>query len=284
MSNIWIILVVLYGVFKGLREGVKKKAMEKNSMGEVLFFYTLLGFIISIPFAGNPFDIPLRYYFYTAFKSFVIFLCWILSFGAVKKMPVGYYGILDMARVLFSTLLGVLVLNEALSAPQIVGMALVASGLLLVNLRRSAAGERVGAVYIIMALVSCMLNSVSALLDKLLLTTGEISSGQLQFWFMFFMAVMYFAYMSLRGNMPRLKNVRGNFWIVLLSVLLIAGDRALFIANEMPQSKLTVMTVIKQCAVIVTIIEGKLMFNESRFFYKLFCAFVIIGGIVISIL
>ena len=36
----WIGLVCLYGVLKGVRDIIKKKAMEKNSAMEVLFFYT----------------------------------------------------------------------------------------------------------------------------------------------------------------------------------------------------------------------------------------------------
>ena len=34
---LWIFLVLLYGILKGVREIVKKKALEKNSTIEVLF-------------------------------------------------------------------------------------------------------------------------------------------------------------------------------------------------------------------------------------------------------
>ena len=40
----WMLLVLLYGVLKGAREILKKKALEKNTVMEVLFFYTLFGF------------------------------------------------------------------------------------------------------------------------------------------------------------------------------------------------------------------------------------------------
>ena len=33
----WMLLVLLYGVLKGVREIVKKKALERNSTLEVLF-------------------------------------------------------------------------------------------------------------------------------------------------------------------------------------------------------------------------------------------------------
>ena len=41
---IWMSLVLLYGLLKGARELAKKKAMESNSVMEVLFLYTLLSF------------------------------------------------------------------------------------------------------------------------------------------------------------------------------------------------------------------------------------------------
>lgn len=46
---VWILLVLLYGLLKGSREISKKKAMDKNSVMEVLFTYTLISFILVIP-------------------------------------------------------------------------------------------------------------------------------------------------------------------------------------------------------------------------------------------
>ena len=284
ISNIWIFLVVIYGVCKGLREGVKKKSLEHSSKESVLFFYTFIGFLMSVPFAGNPFDMPASYYFWVLIKSFVIFLAWIMSFSAIKKMPIGYYGILDMARVLFSTLLGITILGEVLNITQYFGLVLVLSGLLLINFRKVGKDEDVKARYIIISLFSCLLNSISGLMDKMLMSTGLITEGQLQFWFMLFMAAMYLVYMYSKGTPPRFSEVKNNYWIVILSALLIIGDRSLFIANAMPQSKLTVMTVIKQCAVLVTIIEGRIMFKESRFYYKLLCAGIMLVGILLYII
>ena len=42
----WMLLVLLYGVLKGVREVVKKKALTKNTVMEVLFFYTLRNILL----------------------------------------------------------------------------------------------------------------------------------------------------------------------------------------------------------------------------------------------
>ena len=70
----WIWLVLLYGVLKGVREIVKKKALEENSTIEVLFMYTFLSFVMVLPSAGVSMGVEPRFYFYIAMKSFVIFL------------------------------------------------------------------------------------------------------------------------------------------------------------------------------------------------------------------
>ena len=131
----WMALVLLYGILKGVREIVKKKALEKNSTIEVLFMYTLLSFLIVLPDAKNAMGLEPRFYFYISLKSFVIFLAWMFSFRAIKKMPISLYGVLDLSRVLFATLLGVIVMQEILGPFQFLGLFLVSAGLLLLKYR-----------------------------------------------------------------------------------------------------------------------------------------------------
>ena len=103
----WIFLVLFYGILKGVREIVKKKALQKSTVMEVLFFYTFLAFLFVLPQAKDAGGLEPKYYFYIGLKSFVIFLAWICSFKAISKMPISLYGVLDLSRVLFATLLGV---------------------------------------------------------------------------------------------------------------------------------------------------------------------------------
>ena len=286
---LWIPLVLLYGVLKGIREIVKKKALEKNSTIEVLFMYTLLSFIIVLPSAKAAMGMEPRFYFYVAIKSFVIFLAWMFSFKAIKRMPISLYGVLDLSRVLFATLFGVIVLHEVLNLYQTIGLCLVSAGLLLLKYRPRSMREAVtpgeqsvGAKYVIMAFVSCMFNAVSGLLDKLLMK--EINSSQLQFWYMFFLVLMYLLFIVFTRTPVRMRSVVRNKWVWLLSVLFVIADRALFIANGMPGSRITVMTLLKQAGCIVTILAGRYLFREKNTTHKMVCAMIIVAGIVIAVL
>lgn len=285
----WIWLVLLYGVLKGVREIVKKKALQQNSTIEVLFMYTFLSFAMVLPTAKQAMGVEQRLYFYIAMKSFVIFLAWMCSFRAIKRMPISLYGVLDLSRVLFATLLGVIVLQEALGFPQIIGLLLVSVGLLFLkykpkSLREAGkvAGETVEAKFVVMAFLSCLLNALSGLLDKLLMR--DITSSQLQFWYLLFLTLFYLAFILISRTPVNWKRAVCNKWVWLLSLLIVIADRALFVANGMEGSKVTVMTLLKQAGCVVTILAGRFLFREKNTGHKLVCAAIIIAGIVIGVM
>lgn len=285
----WMWLVLLYGVFKGLREIVKKKALEKNSTIEVLFLYTLIAFCMVLPDAKNAMGMEPKFYFYVAVKSFLIFLAWMFSFKAIKRMPISLYGVLDLSRVLFATTLGVFVLQEVLGVYQVIGLLLVSAGLLMLKYRpglfsgkKAEEAEKIEAKYVVMAFASCLLNALSGLMDKLLMK--EMNSSQLQFWYMLFLVLMYLAFILLTRTPVNLRSLLKNYWIWILSLLFVIADRALFIANGMEGSRVTVMTLIKQSGCIVTILAGRFIFHEKNTGYKFVCAAVIIAGIVLGVM
>ncbi len=307
----WIYLVLLYGILKGVRDVVKKKALKKSTVMEVLFIYTFLGFLFVAPDYKNAMGMEGKYYLWVVLKSFVIFLAWICSFMAIDKMPISLYGLLDLSRVLFATFLGTFVLGERPGKMQLLGLLLVSSGLLLLKYRPpflkrlfdkdgetslrndqgkaqkdrgkelKDGGDSVRSVYVLLAFASCMLNAVSGLLDKILMK--DINDSQLQFWYMLFLMAFYGIYLLVTRT-PLRASAWKNGWIWLLSIFFIIADRALFMANGMEESKITVMTLIKQSGCIVTILAGKYIFGEKNISYKLFCAAVIIAGIVIAVI
>ena len=283
----WMIYTLFYGVVKGGREIVKKKALEKSTVFEVLFFYTLFGFIFLLPTLPFVLGMTPLQYLLTAVKAFVIFIAWICGFKAIEKIPVSVFGILDLSRVIFATLLGVFVLHETLKGTQIAGLVVVAGGLLLLKFGTKKQPEETSALYVFMALFSCLLNAVSGLMDKILTNMDlpiYMTPSQLQFWYMFFLTCFYAAYFLLSRTKADVKGAVKNYWIWILSVLFILADRALFIANQSPDSKVTVMTLIKQSGCIVTILGGRLVFKEKNIVHKLICAAVIVAGIVIGVL
>lgn len=293
MEYLWVGLILLYGVIKGIREVLKKKAMETNSIMEVLFFYTLIAFIMIIPFSQDVFSVSYKYHIALLFKAGVIFASWLCALNSIKRLPLSIYSVLDMGRILFSILLGVIFLGESLGGFQIVGMVLVVCGITLVNLKsKQSSEERASKRIILLVLASGILNAISSLSDKWLLSTSPdrwifgaetITSSQLQFWYMLYLTLLYGLYIIVKKEKIDVKKCIKCPWIWILSLLFVVADRALFIANSDPNSTVVVMTLVKQSSVLVTIALGKLVYKEKHIFYRVCCSLLIILGIMISL-
>ena len=280
----WVLLTAFYGLAKGARDGIKKKALEKGTVFEVLFFHTAMGLILTIPFSHNILGIPPLYHLWVFIKSFAVFLAWILALFSIKKMPVSFYGVMDSSRMIFSTILAIMFLGESMTLPKGLGLLLVLSGIIIVNVNAQDETNRIKLKYIIFSLSACLLNAVSGVLDKYLLTTGNIDSSQLQFWYMLYMTVLYGGYILVSRTPVRLSTLKTNYWIIIMSVLFIVADRALFIANADPNSEVMVMTLIKQSSVVVTVLTGKIFFYEKHILKRLLCAGIVLVGIAVATL
>ena len=283
MESLWIIFIFIYAFLKGTREGMKKSAMKKSSADEILFFYTLIGLILVLPFSKTAFELEPLYIFFAFIKSAVVCTAWLFSFAALKNMTVSLYGIMDLSRMVFSTLMGVFLLGEEMTVPKAVGMALVVAGLIMVNLKKTASAKPLTFAVLCAALGNCFFNAVSGTMDKVLMK--YMDSSQLQFWFMLFMTVIYGVILMIRKEKISVKSIKTNYWIPLMSISLILGDKLLFEANSSPLSQVTLMTVIKQSSVIVTVLMGYLVFKEKEnFLYKLMCTAIVLAGIFIALI
>ena len=282
MEYTWILFTLCYAFLKGGREGMKKAALGKSSSTEILFFYTLIGVVFTLPNIAEALALKPIYILWIFVKAAVVCTAWLFSFMALKNMSVSLYGIMDLSRMLFSTLLGVIVLGEDFTLPKAVGMVLVVTGLMLVNRKKekTSAGQ-VTLSAVTASLLCCFFNSVSGTMDKILMQ--YMTSSQLQFWFMLFMTVIYGVIILIRKEKISVKSVKTNLWIPLMSLSLIVGDKLLFEANANPASEVSLMTVIKQSAVIVTVSVGCVVFKEKHFVYKILCTAIVLAGIFVAL-
>lgn len=286
----WLIFVLIYALMKGIRDILKKFALNKSSLMQVLFTYTVFSFIMAIPQAPDAFKLEkITYIFPIIAKAAILFIAWLANFYSITKMPLSLFGVLDLSRVVFSTLYGVILLDETMSLPQIIGLVVVCCGLLMLKAHKkepklSAPEEKLSAKSVVIALIGCGFTAFSGALDKMIMKTGNITSSQLLFWYCFFLMIFYFVYMVIKKEKFEIKATLKNYWIYLMSLSLVIGDRLLFIANTDPACKVTLMTLIKQSSCIVIILGGKFIFKEKKVLYKLLCALIIIIGIAVALI
>ena len=185
---------------------------------------------------------------------------------------------IKISRIIFSVLLSYLFLGEKITFITLIGMSIIILGLILVNKTVNKEERKEKSIkLVILLLISCLLNSISAIIDKKILL--HITSGQLQFCFLLFLTMYYWVILLMEKEKINYKEIKKNYWIQVAAIALVVGDRFLFIANENVDSQVIIMTMLKQLSVIMSIILGKIIFKEKEVTKKLLYSMLIIGGI-----
>lgn len=280
----WIIYVLIYSLIKGARDLIKKKAMQKSAATEVLVLYICAAFLFVTPQAPAAFRADLSVLPLIILKAAVLFIAYLCAFHAIHKLPISLYGVVDLSRMMFSILLGVAFLQEILGPWQIVGVLLVAAGILLLKVpqKNSQLQHKTKKLYVFLAFAQSFLNACSGILDKIISTKME--SGPMQFWFMLFLALFYLLYALAIKLKINWKTAMRNYWIWIMAIIYIVADKFLFMANGMEESQVVIMALLKRSGCIVTIIGGKLFFGEKRVAYKLLCACIVLAGVLLAVL
>ena len=281
MENLWMVFVISYGILKGGRECMKKAALKKSSLLETLFLYMLVGFVFTLPDLKSALQCEPFFIFMGFVKAVIVCTGFLFSFIAIRCLPIGFYSIMTLSQMVFTSLIGILFLGENFGPLNFIALLMVICGLAMVNLKNhNDDGKKIKFLAVLTVLGYTFFNSISAGMDKVL--TKTMTPAQLQFWFMFFSVIFYAAIIAVKKEKVSIKTLKTNIWIPLMGFLLVFGDRLLFMANSSPKSKVTVMTLLLQSSVVVTVILGKIIYKEKHFLYKLLCAGIIIAGIVIG--
>lgn len=277
----WMLLTLIYGIISGVYYIFQKEAMKKNHSIEVFVTYVTISLIIVFFDVGNVITINPNYLLLIALKSLVLVISFILSFKAMSKLSVSLYGVINMSRILFTTLWGIIFLNETFGESQLIGMILICLGLILVNIFKDNKCKN-DKKYILILLIGCLLASISGLLDKLIAT--NVTPVELQWWYLLFLFIFTWMYVFIRKVKINFRGTFKNYWIYLYSISFIAADRILFMANGIKESEISIISLLKQISVIIMILIGGKIFKENHLKSKLLCSLIIILGLGIIVI
>lgn len=136
---------------------------------------------------------------------------------------------------------------------------------------------------IIFFIFSCIFNETSGILDKIIL--NHVSTNQMQFWFMLFVAIIIWIYFFVLCTKKRKMQVQKSDWknylMYIIPFILIIADRFLFTALSQPNVLVTGVSIIKLLSTIVAVIFGGLLYKEPNLKYKLIYLAIILVGIII---
>lgn len=281
--EIWVIFTIIYAILIGIFECSKKKAVEKNSIYEVLAVFSTIAFIMVAITCRDVFSISILFILAIFIKSLAIVISWILALHAIRKMSISLYGVVNLAKIVFSILMSWILLGETITITTIIGIIIVIVGLFLVNKATdSEENKETNLKTIIILLTSCFLTAIAGIIDKKILS--YITGSQMQFWFVFFLMTLYWIVFLIKRKKINFKKIKKNYWLIVMASCLIIADKFLFAANRIPESSVSVMTIIKQLSAVEIIILGKFFFKEKNILKKLLCSIVIIFGIILTLI
>ncbi len=278
--HLWLWTVIISGFLLGFWDITKKKAFEKNSVISVLAFYSLFCFIlISFEFK-NAINISEGKILIIFIKSFIIFLSWGCGFSALKNLPISIVTPFDTVNPLFAIIFGIILLGEKLGFLQGIGIAIMLISYYFIG--KVGSKEVVNIFknkYFYLMLCSAVLSAVSATIDKIALRS--INTGQMQFWFCLFTAVLNIS--ALLYTMWRSKekvSIKMDYNIPLMSLILVISDRLYFNAVNIPSSQISIIMPLRKISIFVSVIVGGLMFKEKNLKQKFWCICLLIIGII----
>lgn len=168
---------------------------------------------------------------------------------------------------------------QSLKGQGIVKLSLVGN-----NIQKNINKKRIKAI--IFFVLACLCSETSAILDKLII--DQVSTSQMQFWFMFFVSVIiwvaFFVLCIKEKRMLVCKADWKNWAMYIFPVILIVADRLLFTALSQPDVLVSGVAIIKQLSTVVSVIFGGILYKEPKLQYKLiYLAFILVGIVIVVI-
>lgn len=278
---LWIWMTIVSGIFLGLLDIVKKKAFEKNSVLVVLAIYSLFCFLLVSFEFKSAINMDSDKILVILLKTFIVFLAWVLSFNAIKHLPISVITPFDTINPLFSIIFGIIILNEKLTSFEGIGIIVMLISYYFIGKVGSKEVVRIfNNKYLYFMIISAVLNAVSATIDKIVLKSSD--PGQMQFWFSLFMFLFNagaLTYVRLRYKNKSV--IRFDFYIPVMSLLLIISDRIYFTVLNIPSTQISMVMPLRKVSIFASVIIGGLIFREKNLKKKFWCICLLIIGIVL---
>jgi len=295
----WVFLALSSAIFLGIYEVFKKLSVHKNAVIPVLFFSTLTSAIIFVPITiGSGFypeffksiqlfvpDITLQQHGFVFLKSLLVAASWILTFYAVKNLPITIVAPIRATGPIWTLMGAILIFSEHLNFAQWAGVIIT----LLFFYMLSTVGKTEGInfstdkwVFFIMA--GTFLGAASGLYDKYLMR--HIDRMAVQAWFSFYQVAVMLPVLAIsRWRIPQKERTPFHWrWsIPMIGTFLVLADYLYFNSLSDPNSMISIVSALRRGGVVISFTVGALVFKEKNIPRKaLYLAGIMIGILLIS--
>lgn len=272
----WIIFAVCSAIGLGFYDIMKKLSVRDNNVPTVLLLNTLFGTLLMSPviiggLAHGSFGLgdDIINHLLIVLKAVIVLSSWILGYFAIKHLPLTIQGPINASRPVIVLVGALVVFGERLNWMQWCGILLGFTSLFLISRIGAKEGFSMkSSRWLWMSIGATCFGAVSALYDKYLLKCFE--PLEVQAWYSFYqLLLMALVVMLLRRTGNAGVPFRWRWTIVGISLFLTGADLCYFYALSLPDSMISVISMIRRGSVLVSFFYGVLILRESHVRAKL---------------
>jgi bacterial/archaeal transporter family protein len=277
----WMPLTCISALLLGCYDISKKKAVAGNAVLPTLFFSTLAAALAMAPLlllsALDPGRAeawhlaippqPAAAHGLILLKSILVGCSWLLSYVALKHLPITVATPLRATGPLFTVIGAVAAFGERPTAPQWAGIALILAAYFAYSAGARKRTRREGSTwpYILMMIGAALTGALSAGFDKYLLQTRGLPPLFVLGYFLPYLAgllgitlLLFRSSLRVRATPFRLRPAMA--WV---GVFLVAADFAYMSALSHPEARLAVVSAVRRTNVLVSFAGGAWLFREN---------------------
>ena len=290
----WVSFAVLSAVFLGIYDVAKKASLQDNAVLVVLFACSASGLALFLPLAALSLAAPpwanahgvfiaalsWREHALVVAKAALVTLSWVLTFFALKHLPISLASPVRASAPLFTLLGAVVLFGERPTARQGLGIAVILLAYWVFSLIGRMEGIRFSRnAWVLSLFLGTLVGAASGLYDKHLLQAAHLPPLAMQFWFTAYNTLIQGAIVVFLWRPRRSQHTpfRWRWTIAAVGVLLLLSDALYFHALAMPGALVSVISTLRRTNVVLSFAIGSLLFGEC---YRLRKSFALAGVIV----
>lgn len=293
----WLLLAFVSATLLGFYDTSKKAALKDNAVLPVLFLNTLFSTLIFSPFIldgivgngwfeGTLFDTgdyagDLNAHLLVIVKAIIVLTSWIAGYFGIKHIPITIVGPINATRPVMVLVGAMLFFGERLNLCQWIGVILSILSIFLMS--RSSKKENIDFVrnkWMWCVAVGTIIGAVSGLYDKFIMS--RLSPMFVQSWFNLYQFIMMFIILMLVWYPTRKKTTAFHWsWAIpLIALFVAAADFSYFNALSMPESMISVVSLIRRGSVLISFACGVVIFKERNLKAKILDLLLILIGMI----
>lgn len=289
----WLTFAFVSALLLGFYDVFKKRALQGNAVLPVLMLNTLFSSLIFVPFILLSWLMPERMAEYPAIfvpqagwevhrciilKAVIVLGSWISGYFGMKHLPITIVGPINATRPILVLLGAMLLFGERLNLYQWIGVALGAVSFMLLSRSGRKEGINFGNNrWIFCIVLAAVIGAASGLYDKFLMRS--LDPMLVQSWYNIYQlgimgVILLVLWWPKRHDSP----FHWHWSIPLISVFLCAADFVYFYALSLPDSMISIVSMVRRGSVIVSFIFGAMLFREKNLKSKAFDLLLVLLG------